>query len=277
METKKRSPILAPLLSIVAPGLGQMYNGQLVKGIIFYLIGYLLFFLVSLTGLQLKFYGLIFIFALLICVFLFIVGDALFVALKKREIVLRAYNRWYFYVLFAILAFGISKISDTFVKVDPLGGIKAYSIPSGAMIPTLMVGDRIIVNLENYRTNQVKRGDIIIFKYPENPERDFIKRVIAIEGDVIEGKDKIIYLNGKEIKEPYISHSDVNIRIDRDNPRDNFGPLSIPKSKIFVMGDNRDNSYDSRYWGFVDVKDIKGKTLYIYWSENKSRISQEIK
>jgi signal peptidase I len=156
VETKKRSPILATLLSIIFPGLGQMYNGQLAKGIIFNLIGHLLLLLVSLTRLQSKFYGLIFILALLICILLFIVGDALIVAMKKKEIFLKPCNRWYFYVLFAVLAFGISEISNIFVKVEPLGGIKSYKFPSGSMMPTLLIGDHIIVNQDYYDMNGIK-------------------------------------------------------------------------------------------------------------------------
>jgi signal peptidase I len=279
--TKKRSPILAPLLSIVAPGLGQIYNGQLVKGIILYLIGFSISAILSLAGLQFRFYGMIFALALLICIELFIVGDALFIALKKKEIVLRSYNKWYFYILFAILAFGFAEVTDRLVDKT-----EAFSMPSGSMTPTLMVGDHIIVHLEHYKINKVRRGDIIVFKYPKDPEGDFvvskylknpggdfIKRIIAIEGDVIQGKEKMIYLNGKELREPYIKHPDVNIRM----PRDNFGPVKMPENKIFVMGDNRDQSYDSRYGGFVDVEDIKGKALYVYWSKDKSRIGKEIK
>jgi len=277
VEIKKRSPILAPLLSIVSPGLGQMYNGQLGKGIIYYLFGYLLFFLISLIGLQFKFYGLMLIFALIICVLLLIMGDALIVALKKKEIVLRPYNRWYFYILFATLAFGISEISDVFIKVDPFGGIKAYSIPTGTMIPTLMIGDRIIINLDYYKTNEVKRGDIIVFKYPENPKKDFIKRVVATGGDKIESKNKVIYLNGKKIDESYVQHTDSAIFPHEFDSRDNFLPLTVPENKFFVMGDNRDQSHDSRFWGFVDINDIQGKALYVYWTEDKSRIGREIK
>jgi signal peptidase I len=164
------------------------------------------------------------------------------------------------------LAFGISEISDIFVKFEPFGRIKFYKFPSGSMMPTLLIGDHIIVNQYSYYMDKIKRGDIIVFKYPEDPRKNFLKRVIATEGDVIEGRNKKIFVNGKEIPEPYIQHSDSIIRTSRDDPRDNFGPLTLPKDKLFVMGDNRDQSYDSRYWGFIDIRDIKGKALYVYWS-----------
>lgn len=156
--------------------------------------------------------------------------------------------------------------------------IQAFKIPSGSMIPTLVIGDHLLVTKFIYGVkpplmenkilvfDKPKRGDIIVFKYPEDPNRDFIKRVIAVEGDVIEGRDKKIYVNGLEIKESYIRHTDSYVHPKELDPRDNFGPITVLKDKIFVMGDNRDQSYDSRFWGFVDLKDVKGKALIIYWS-----------
>lgn len=156
--------------------------------------------------------------------------------------------------------------------------IQAFKIPSGSMIPTLLIGDHLLVNKFIYGTTipftdsrvlvfkKPERGDIIVFKYPENPEKDFIKRCVAIENDIIESRDKTLYVNGKAVTEPYAHHFDSNIRPKGNDPRDNFGPLTVPKGKVFTMGDNRDQSYDSRYWGFVDLKDIRGKALIIYWS-----------
>lgn len=156
--------------------------------------------------------------------------------------------------------------------------IQAFKIPSGSMIPTLLIGDHLLVTKFIYGIKpplsdkkilvleNPKRGDIIVFKYPEDPSRDFIKRVIAVEGDIVESKNKKIYINGQELKEPYVRHTDPYIHPRELDSRDNFGPIVVPKGKVFVMGDNRDQSYDSRFWGFVDLKDIKGKALIIYWS-----------
>ena len=155
--------------------------------------------------------------------------------------------------------------------------IQAFKIPSGSMIPTLLIGDHILVTKFIYGTKipfsdksflvfkQPEKGDIIVFKYPEDPKKDFIKRVVATGGDTLEERNKIIYVNGKEVTEPYAYHGDSFVR-PRGDPRDNFGPLIVPENKVFVMGDNRDQSFDSRYWGFVDIKAIKGKALIIYWS-----------
>jgi len=156
--------------------------------------------------------------------------------------------------------------------------IQAFKIPSGSMIPTLIVGDHLLVNKFIYGTKipfsdkrilairKPERGDIIVFKYPEDPKRDFIKRVVGTEGDTLEARDKIVYVNGKADEESYVFHADNTIRPKGNDLRDNFGPLQVPKDKVFVMGDNRDQSYDSRYWGFVDINEIRGKALIIYWS-----------
>jgi len=156
--------------------------------------------------------------------------------------------------------------------------IQAFKIPSGSMIPTLLVGDHILVNKFIYGTKvpfsdkrflvlrKPARGDIIVFRYPEDPSRDFIKRVIAVGGDVIESRKKAIYVNGKHIEENYVQYTDASSNPRSFEPRDNFGPYIVPKDKYFMMGDNRDQSYDSRYWGYVDLSDIRGEAIILYWS-----------
>jgi len=156
--------------------------------------------------------------------------------------------------------------------------VQAFKIPSGSMIPTLLVGDHILVNKFIYGTKipftdkrilifrKPEKGDIIVFKYPEDPRKDFIKRVIATGGDTVEERNKVVYVNGVRGLESYAHHYDNGLRLGGNDPRDNFGPITVPKNKIFVMGDNRDQSYDSRYWGFVDLKEVLGKALIIYWS-----------
>lgn len=156
--------------------------------------------------------------------------------------------------------------------------VQAFKIPSGSMIPTLLVGDHILVNKFIYGTKipftdkrilifrNPEKGDIIVFKYPEDQRKDFIKRVIATGGDTVEERNKAVYVNGAMLSEPYAHHYENALRLGGNDPRDNFGPITVPKNKIFVMGDNRDQSYDSRYWGFVDLKEVLGKALIIYWS-----------
>jgi signal peptidase I len=163
--------------------------------------------------------------------------------------------------------------------------VQAFKIPSGSMKNTLLIGDHILVNKFIYgvklpflRTTIVpvkepKRGDIVVFRFPEDPEKDFIKRVIGVPGDVIEIKNKKIFVNGQPLNHDYGIHLDPHIIPTGLQPRDNYGPKQVPSDSLFVMGDNRDHSYDSRFWGFVKRKEVKGKAFIIYWSWNKEDFS----
>jgi signal peptidase I len=177
------------------------------------------------------------------------------------------------YIEAIILAILIAFFIRTFV-------IQAYKIPSGSMKPTLLIGDHILVSKFNYgirlpliRSNLVpvgipKRGDIVVFIYPEDRSKDFIKRLIGLPGDTIEIRDKKILVNGLPWNDIHGVNVDSLIIPGSVQPRDNFGPVTVPEGSLFVMGDNHDESYDSRFWGFVPMKDVLGKALIIYWSWN---------
>jgi signal peptidase I len=159
--------------------------------------------------------------------------------------------------------------------------IQAFKIPSGSMKQTLLIGDHILVNKFIYGVKvpflmttivpitNPKHGDVVVFKFPEDPSKDFIKRVIAVAGDVVEVRDKQVYVNSQLLNHDFGIHTDSYIFPPSVQPRDNFGPVVVPEKSLFVMGDNRDQSYDSRFWGFVDLKAVKGKALMIYWSWDK--------
>ena len=153
--------------------------------------------------------------------------------------------------------------------------VQAFKIPSGSMIPTLSIGDHILVNKFLYGiklpftdaiivpVSSPRHGDIIVFKYPEDESKDFIKRVVGTPGDVIEVRNKEVYVNGARVDDPRVQHTDREIQ---PNKRDHFGPVTVPPGSYFVMGDNRDQSLDSRFWGFVKENKIRGKAFLIYWS-----------
>ncbi|MBT9439821.1 MAG: signal peptidase I [Desulfobacterales bacterium] len=156
--------------------------------------------------------------------------------------------------------------------------VQAFKIPSGSMKNTLQIGDHILVNKFIYGVKlpftsttiipykNPQRGDIVVFKFRQEPKKDFIKRTIGVPGDVIEIRNKELYVNKKRLEQDYAIYTDLHIIPKAMQPRDNFGPVTVPEDSIFVMGDNRDHSYDSRFWGFVDLKDVKGKAFIIYWS-----------
>jgi signal peptidase I len=158
--------------------------------------------------------------------------------------------------------------------------VQAFWVPSGSMLPTIQIGDHIFVNKLAYavrvpllgtellETGELERGEIVVFVSPVDRSTDLIKRVIAVPGDTIEIRDKQVYVNGEKLDDPHAFFDDDTIK--RDN-RDNMKPTKVPEGKFFVMGDNRDRSYDSRFWGFANVDDIKGKATFVYWSRDSSQ------
>ncbi len=163
--------------------------------------------------------------------------------------------------------------------------VQAFKIPSGSMKDTLLVGDHILVNKFIYGVklpfthitlipvSEPKRGDVVVFEFPLDPSEDFIKRVVAVGGDTVEIRNKVVYINGKREIQPHAMYTDPTIIPGSVDPRDNFGPVQVPKGSIFVMGDNRDHSYDSRFWGFVRLGAVEGKAFLIYWSWNSPAFS----
>ncbi|HEY8483191.1 MAG TPA: signal peptidase I [Longimicrobiales bacterium] len=201
-------------------------------------------------------------------------------------------GRWAWEWLKSIaLAFVMFLIIRTFI-------VEAFRIPTGSMESTLLVGDFLLVNKAVYGAqvpgtqirlpafDRPRRGDIVVFVPPHEPGKNYVKRLVGLPGDTLEMRNKVLYINGVPQKEPYVRHTDPNGDIavpsmlmwQRNylapgvNPstyrptRDNWGPIVVPPGKYFVLGDNRDDSEDSRYWGFVDEAAIKGQPLFIYYS-----------
>ncbi len=169
-----------------------------------------------------------------------------------------------------LIAFVLALIIRTFI-------VQAFKIPSESMLETLQVGDHLLVTKFAYGVkmpfgddyiiegSDPAYGDVIVFEYPKDPSLDYIKRVVGLPDDIIEVKNKQLFRNGEIVKEDYIKHSDPNGNFPT---RDNFGPYRVPKGEYFVLGDNRDNSQDSRFWGSVKKSAIRGKAWRIYWSSN---------
>ncbi len=163
--------------------------------------------------------------------------------------------------------------------------VQAFKIPTGSMENNLLIGDHLLVNKFVFGptgalgrallpVRDITRGDIVVFKYPEEPERDFIKRVIGLPGDTIELRAKKVHVNGQPLDEPYVHFltpaSDLS-EVTSMDVRERYGPVTVPSDQYFVMGDNRDNSQDSRYWGFLPRNYVKGKAMMIYWSYESDR------
>jgi signal peptidase I len=156
--------------------------------------------------------------------------------------------------------------------------VQAFKIPSGSMIPTLQIGDHILVNKLAYGIRvplwghylvdfgKVQRGDVIVFIFPEDRSKDFIKRVVGVAGDTVEVRGKKVYINGQQVADPHAHFEGDDPQNVLPASRDDYGPTKVPENHLFVMGDNRDRSYDSRFWGFVNLDDVRGKAFLIYWS-----------
>lgn len=188
--------------------------------------------------------------------------DVLTEAKTKRKSVLREYAEA------IVIAVVLALFIRTFV-------VQAFKIPSGSMKPTLLVGDHILVSKFIYgikipftdktiiKLGTPKRGDVVVFKYPLDTKKDYIKRVIGLPGDRVELVNKQLFINGRVTDDPHASYSVYgNLR--------NFGPVTVPANHLFVMGDNRDESSDSRVWGFVPLPYLKGKAFLIYWSWDRT-------
>jgi signal peptidase I len=162
--------------------------------------------------------------------------------------------------------------------------VQAFKIPTGSMENNLLIGDHLLVNKFVYAPTAtslerallpiapVARGDVVVFKFPEDPGRDFIKRVIGLPGETVEVRNKKVYVNGAPLEEPYVHFLEPPAAVTTGHEvtsfdvRERYGPVTVPADHLFVMGDNRDNSQDSRYWGFLPMRFLKGKALMVYWS-----------
>ncbi|MCP3940845.1 MAG: signal peptidase I [Desulfobacteraceae bacterium] len=189
-------------------------------------------------------------------------------------------NVWRENIEAIVIAIIIAMFIRTFI-------VQAFKIPSGSMLETLQIGDQILVNKFIYgvkipftngktliHVKDPQRGDIVVFKYPDDPSKDFIKRVIGVGGDTLEIINKRLYVNDKLVtNQPYAIYGDDRIIPGNLSTRDNLSKIKVPHNKLFVMGDNRDNSHDSRFWGFVDLSAVKGEAFMIYWSWDKQAFS----
>jgi len=264
---KKRHPFLAAIATFGAFGLGQLYNGKPKKAAVAYLLwlGAAIFTIAAPLSSSLGW--LLAAVSLPILTGSMVIIDAVRDARAQQEVTLHRYNRWYVYLgIILILGLLVNRIWADLT----FSAVKAYKIPTQSMSPTLELGDHLIVDMKAYQTNEPQRGDLIVFKYPMIKSVPYVKRLIGLPGETIEIRNRMIYVNGNPLIERYVQYTDPN------SISEHYGPYNLAHGEYFVLGDNRDNSQDSRYWGPVKKSLILGQARYLYWAKDRSRIGKKV-
>jgi signal peptidase I len=262
---KKRNPFLAALASLLTCGLGQLYNGKPFKAAAAYIFWLVCAAFWTFAPLSSSLSWLLAAFILNIIVIVIPIIDSFRDARKSKELTLRRYNRWYVYL--AIILVQLFLISPVF-KGLIFSSTRAFKFPSGSMDPTLEIGDRVVVNPKAYTQTTPRRGDIAVLKYPKDESVFYLKRVIGLPGEKVEMIGRTVYVNDLPLKESHTKY------INLVSIYDHYGPYWLSKDEYFLLGDNRDNSQDSRFLGSVDRSKFIGKVGYIYWAKDKSRIGK---
>jgi signal peptidase I len=263
-----KNPWLAGILSFWIWGLGQFYCGKTKRGILLILayIPAMLIFM-GLFLFPFPILNVVLPLTFLSSVYFYIVGDAIILA---REYIpssnAQTYNKWYLYILFIGFSFLLSEYLGTTIKNH---FIQFYKFPAGSMSPAILNGDYIMTQKWPYKKSEVHRGDVIVFPYPKDESRLFIKRVVSLPGEKLKIVKQRVFINDRALDEPYALHSQP-VGDSPLVPRDDLDSIIIPEGHVFVMGDNRENSEDSRYWGFLKISKIVGEVKMIYWSNINS-------
>jgi len=250
----------AALLSIFMPGLGHIYNGQTKRGLLIWLLMVPVHSASLLLTVRFSFIGFL---AIILLYHLAVIANSILVARRNSECYApNKFNKWYAYIGIYVLAAVLSSVILLYARVNIA---QAYKVVSSGMEDTILKGDHVLVD-KTVDTKKIIRGNIVIFEHPEDANKSNISRVIGLPGDVIEGKAKKIYINGKLYKPDFEIHKEEEFIPSTFNPRDSFGPITVPENSYFMMGDNRDRSYDSRFFRFITREKIMGMVKLIYWS-----------
>jgi signal peptidase I len=288
----ERRPWVAALLSLVGgAGLGQVYNGKRLKAAAF-LFGTLATAACGLwlmTVLPMRPFNIVLPFCAFPLPWIASIVDAARDARKLRDVPRPWYGRWY--ACAAVWLFVALVVGPVFVSVLKTTCLQAFKIPAASMEPTLLIGDHLLVDKAAYgvrlpllssvvlRPRPPARGDLAVFLYPTDRSREYIKRVIGLPGETVEICGKTVYVDGRPLNEPYahyLSNSDGDLDGAGRSP---WGPEKVPAGHVFVLGDNRDNSLDSRFFGWVPIADLRGKAKVVYfsWESTRREYSREDK
>lgn len=265
-NTKRRNPLVAAILSLIVPGLGHVYAGRPGKGLLIICSVAGLFLVAGLFGILSAFYGIVCFYSTLILIYIFALVSAIRLARKNQDYTLKSYNRWYCYLAIVVAVTVILQIVGS--ARGKLLGYETFRIVSKSMDPTLQIGDFVTVDT---RYQQVKVGDVVLFIYPQDRSISFGKRVAAVGGDIVSISEGIVYRNGK-----HETLLDVSAEYRKREASISMEEIEIPENEVFLLGDWRDNSNDSRFWGTVPVVDVTAKVTYIFYSRQSDRIGKAV-
>jgi len=297
VKKKNRNPLLAALLSVLLPGLGQLYSGRwrraltlIALALILSIGGRAVVAVQAGSAAGVYSYAILLISAVFLWVFALV--DAIIAARRAGRIALAAYNRWYVYIGVMAVSGSIAVLTDFL----PIPSTRSYSMPSSSMRPTLEVGDYVDAATHAFADRLPERGEIAVFKRPGGDE-DYVKRIIAVPGDRVQMRGGTLYLNDAPVPRERVGDYRLPdrgetlmlyretlpggrnyqiIEMSDDGPLDNTALFIVPAGSVFVLGDNRDNSSDSRSFGFVPLDNLKDRPFVIWWSTDRSRIGMSI-
>jgi signal peptidase I len=282
----KRIPLAAVLLSFAGTGVGHIYCGRLGKGLVLFFLSFAFAPLIVLAAGQIASIGMLILIlgalALMLAVFIYAAVDAGLLALRQGERYrLKEYNRWYIYLILIVVSLTYPTNLASSIREHVL---HAFKIPSSSMLPSVMPGDYILLNKAFYKTQALRRGDVIIFTYPNDRRLYFIKRIAALPGDSIEIREGVVYVNDQPLNLRPLSVNELSDYTPKADERifeetsgtarypilidPSYADMTksiIPDGHCFVLGDNRGHSRDSRQFGPVPLADIRGRLEYIYW------------
>ena len=274
----RRRPFDAFQLALFFPGLGQVYSGRLKRGLVVAVAEWLAESMLAVPLWQ-NFHVFLVGMILIAGVPLFGILDAIILARKTKRMILQRFNRWYVYAIWIVVSYALLFTLWTFVKSSRY---QTYRQPTGSMEPTILPGELMMGDKGYYRSHPIFPGDVIVVRFKRDPAFVYIRRCIALPGQVVQFRDRILnvdgktwvlrgYSLGKRIPIQPIEFHDPNIVPPGAGNSDNYGPVTVPANTVFVVADDIANGLDSRQWGFVDQSDIVGKALYIYFSPQLER------
>jgi len=290
-EFKPRKPWLSGIISLLFPSLGQIYNGQIKKGIFIYLFILLVPYLFGMMRLKIYFWAFAGLLILLIAIRIYAILDAAIIANRRKKYVIQYYNTWYYYLIVMILC-----IVPALTNLPYNFSVQSLRVPTLSGSPTLQINDIVVADYEAYKNTTPTYGDLVVFKGMGGNSYTF--RVIGLPYDTVDLIDNLVTINKQAISAEFIqnttdgeipvvefeetlpnghTYSIYRSRIPFDSVQANVRDIVVPEDSYFLMGDNRDFAADSRYIGSVHIDDIMGKIIYNAWSNNLERINIDFK